>query len=58
MPDPTPVPTVDPRMNTQPTFNPPATVVQSPLTPSLDPQVALLALLTQAAANSVNLPTS
>ena len=56
--DPTSAPTIDPRINVQPTFNPPATVVQSPLTPPLDPQAALLALLTQAAATSGNLSTS
>lgn len=55
--DPTPAPTIDPRINMQPAFNPPA-AVQSPLTPPLDPQAALLALLTQAAASSGNLSTS
>jgi len=50
--DPTPASTIDPRINMQPAFNP---QVQSP---PLDPQAALLALLTQAAASSGNLSTS
>ena len=55
VPGPTPVPTIDPRTNAQSTFNPPTA---SPLTPPLDPQAALLALLTQAAAKPVNSSTS
>jgi len=45
--------TTDPRVIvTPPTFSPPVPVVQTPTVQALDPQATLLALLTQAAANT------
>lgn len=47
-----PAVTVDPRVPAQPTYIPPLPVVHTPTGQTLDPQAALLALLTQAAAST------
>lgn len=49
--------TVDPRSATQGTYHsPPAPPQRSLSLPTMDPQATLLALLTQAAANTANIP--
>ncbi|KAF8159482.1 hypothetical protein B0H34DRAFT_406112 [Crassisporium funariophilum] len=49
--------TTDPRINMQPNHSPPTSIPPSSI-PTMDPQATLLALLTQAAASSANVPTS